>query len=450
MTLKRIITQGLIDGFLGSVFASLEPIVQNSSPASDQVTYSKQKQSFIPEISELEVEEIDLALKSTRIKNNKDFIRIINKVYKEKGKLLWKFSTSVGVPDFLDFSSFSRGIRYGKAVCRILRRIDNEDDAAALSELVKKAIDARRITNEVNSEVKLFSIEEIAELISLDKQRRDDFFKGCNNDDFYEAFTQDNIKEYLGGVLPVGTGFLVAENYLLTANHVIKGINSYKLICEFNYEQGYQGDNKNFQRVDVDSVVTSDDNLDYALLKLNNSAEELRKKLLISAKDYPQLSEDDATIAPPLSFQSEKRLKDSNPGFRFEPEVEDRLEKARLLSNYREGVNGLDGEPVTIIQHPRGDYKKIVVSSNRVINMSDDFIYYEADAEQGSSGSPIFNQAWQLVGLHRAYIAENNIVVGYEGIRTCNIAKNLREKLKDRPELIKALSRDGCENGNIS
>lgn len=415
MTLKRIITQGLIDGYLGSVLAGLEA----DNDGQDSSFYTEQ--SFIP-ISKPKAEEIDLALKTTRIKDDEVFIRIINTVYKEKRKRLLRFTTAIGIPDFLDFSFFSQGIGSGKAVCRILRRIDHEDDAAALSELVKTAIEGRhRVGNP-------FSIAEMAELLLLDEQRREGFFKGCNDNDFDQAFTLQKIQEYLGGMLPAGTGFLVSENYLLTANHVIKEISLDKLVCEFNYEQSHQGENKIFSQTNIDSLVTSDDDLDYALLKLKDSAEELVKKLQISAKDYPRLSEDDAMIAPPLSFKSEQKLKKKYPNFQFKPEVEERLEKARLLNAYKDGVDGLDGEPVTIIQHPRGDYKKIVVSSNRVINMSDDFIYYEADAEQGSSGSPIFNQAWQLVGLHRAYIAENNIVVGYEGVRTCKIAKDIRGK----------------------
>ncbi|MBD2316894.1 trypsin-like serine peptidase [Phormidium tenue] len=417
MTLKRIVTQGLIDGFLGSVLASLEVV----NDEQDLEYYKKEAQSFIP-IPKPKVEEIDLALKTTRIKDDKDFIRIINKVYKEKHKRSSRFTTAVGIPDFLDFSFFSRGIGSGKAVCRILRRIDHEDDAAALSELVKTAIEGRcRIGNP-------FSIEEMAELLLFNDQRRDGFFKGCNDTNFDQAFTLQNIKEYLGGMLPAGTGFLVSENYLLTANHVIKEINLDKLVCEFLYEQNYQEENKTSQQINVERLVTSDDNLDYALIKLKDSAEEIGEKLQISAEEYPRLTEDDATISPPLSFKSEQELKKKHSNFLFEPAVEEMLEKARLLKTYKDGVDGLDGEPVTVIQHPRGDYKKIVVSSNRVINMSDDFIYYEADAEQGSSGSPLFNQAWQLVGLHRAYIAENNIVVGYEGVRTCKIAKHIRGK----------------------
>jgi V8-like Glu-specific endopeptidase len=427
MTLKRIVAQGLIDGYLGGVFASLNP--------GEPGTVSKEKQSYIL-IPELKVEDINLALKETRIKDYDDFIRIVNAVYKKRKPLL-PFTTAMAIPDFLDFSEFSRGLRSGKAVCRILRRVEDEDDARNVSVLVKKAIEGRK---EIG---KSFPIAEMAELLLLDGQRQQGFFKNCNANDFDKAFTLQNIKEYLGGMLPAGTGFLVSENHLLTANHVIEDIDLVKLVCEFNYEKGDPGENENYQQIGIDSVVASDKNLDYVLLKLKVSTEDLGKKLQISAGDYPKLSEDDATIAPPLSTKSVERLREKKgSSFQFEPEVEERLQKSRLLGNYRDGVDGLDGEPVTIIQHPRGDYKKIVVSSNRVINMSDNFIYYEADTEQGSSGSPVFNQAWQLVGLHRAYIAENNVVVGYEGVRTCKIAKDLREKAlngKLEPGLINIL-----------
>jgi V8-like Glu-specific endopeptidase len=62
------------------------------------------------------------------------------------------------------------------------------------------------------------------------------------------------------------------------------------------------------------------------------------------------------------------------------------------------------GEPVFIIQHPNGDSKKISLLNNRMMirNEQSSYLYYEADTEPGSSGSPVFNRQWEVVALHHS------------------------------------------------
>jgi endonuclease G len=55
---------------------------------------------------------------------------------------------------------------------------------------------------------------------------------------------------------------------------------------------------------------------------------------------------------------------------------------------------------VTIIQHPNGASKQIALRSNRVVDIDGDFVRYETDTQGGSSGSPVFNDQWQVVALH--------------------------------------------------
>jgi hypothetical protein len=61
----------------------------------------------------------------------------------------------------------------------------------------------------------------------------------------------------------------------------------------------------------------------------------------------------------------------------------------------------LCGYPVNIIQHPEGDYKQIVLSNNKVLNLVEHSFLYEADTLPGSSGAPVFSRQWELVALHR-------------------------------------------------
>lgn len=56
---------------------------------------------------------------------------------------------------------------------------------------------------------------------------------------------------------------------------------------------------------------------------------------------------------------------------------------------------------VNIIQHPFDLPKSVVVRENRVLCVPNSFLYYTADVDEGSSGAPVFNDQWQLVGLNR-------------------------------------------------
>jgi hypothetical protein len=58
---------------------------------------------------------------------------------------------------------------------------------------------------------------------------------------------------------------------------------------------------------------------------------------------------------------------------------------------------------VYIIQHPQGREKKIGLIHNVVVAVTDDVIQYRTDTEAGSSGSPVFNEQWQVVGLHHRW-----------------------------------------------
>jgi endonuclease G len=59
------------------------------------------------------------------------------------------------------------------------------------------------------------------------------------------------------------------------------------------------------------------------------------------------------------------------------------------------------GQPVNIIQHPDGRPREIAVRNNRLLNVEDARrIVYETDTEEGASGSPVFNDRWEVVALH--------------------------------------------------
>lgn len=77
---------------------------------------------------------------------------------------------------------------------------------------------------------------------------------------------------------------------------------------------------------------------------------------------------------------------------------------------------GITGEHVSIIQHPEGGTKQVVVRENRIValdqtkfpNINPAFIHYAADTERGSSGAPVFNDQWDLVAIHHQAIVDRN------------------------------------------
>lgn len=72
---------------------------------------------------------------------------------------------------------------------------------------------------------------------------------------------------------------------------------------------------------------------------------------------------------------------------------------------HRLGPNTAKGGWMTIIQHPAGQPRQFAIRENRCVpapaGVEDPrFIWYESDTAQGSSGSPVFDDAFRLVALH--------------------------------------------------
>ena len=57
---------------------------------------------------------------------------------------------------------------------------------------------------------------------------------------------------------------------------------------------------------------------------------------------------------------------------------------------------------VNIIQHPYGGPKKVALRNNLIYDSDFPRLRYFTDTEHGSSGSPVFNDSWEVVALHRA------------------------------------------------
>jgi endonuclease G len=207
-----------------------------------------------------------------------------------------------------------------------------------------------------------------------------------------------------------GTGFLVTPRLLLTNNHVLKTIDAARAsTAEFNYQVTGAGAVTPVERFDLkpDEFYLTDIGLDFALVAV---APRSATGTLLSTFGYLSMIAAEGKI--------------------------------------------LVQDPVNIIQHPKGDLKQIVIRKNTLLDLPDQapldrYAHYEADTEPGSSGSPVFNDQWEVVALHHSSVpqlnAQNQILdrkgnvwpqggdedeiswISNEGIRTSRLVKFITE-----------------------
>lgn len=165
-----------------------------------------------------------------------------------------------------------------------------------------------------------------------------------------------------GGDRGFGTGFLVAPRLLLTNNHVLPDVATARgSFVEFNYQNGVDGAPQSssvFQLQPDEFFLTDSDpkGLDFTLVAVAPISRE------------PQV---------PLSR------------FGYNP-----------LSAAKGKIN--KGECINIIQHPNGEPKQLALQENKLVDRLDRFLHYETDTMPGSSGSPLYNNQWEIVGLHHS------------------------------------------------
>lgn len=81
-----------------------------------------------------------------------------------------------------------------------------------------------------------------------------------------------------------------------------------------------------------------------------------------------------------------------------------------------------------IVQHPGGRRKEIALQDNEIDKLFTTVVRYKSDTEPGSSGSPVFDNLWQLVAVHHAggdFVGGK--FINNEGIRIDAIIKDLKE-----------------------
>jgi endonuclease G len=195
-----------------------------------------------------------------------------------------------------------------------------------------------------------------------------------------KAVGRVDIRDGRGRVIGYGTGSMVSPRLLLTNHHVLPdAVTAGASAIEFDYQDGIDGQplQPKLFGFDPAAFFMTSDGLDFTLVAVAGTADALA----------------------PFGFNQLIRA---------------------------EG-KAIVGDFVTIIQHPRGGRKQVALRENRIVDVVDDFLHYEADTEPGSSGSPVFNDQWELVALHHASVAapSEKELGGYvnEGVRVSRFAQ---------------------------
>lgn len=84
----------------------------------------------------------------------------------------------------------------------------------------------------------------------------------------------------------------------------------------------------------------------------------------------------------------------------------------------------VEGEWITIIQHPGGARRQFSIRENELHSRDDQVLWYFSDTAQGSSGAPAFNDSFQIVALHHSGRArrDGELYVLKDGRRVASIA----------------------------
>lgn len=182
-----------------------------------------------------------------------------------------------------------------------------------------------------------------------------------------------SVRNAAGRELGCATGFMVAPGLLLTNWHVLeKKEFAIFSIAEFEYTRDIRGHEvPSYQfALEPDRFFINDQGLDYALVAV--APRSLDQTAALDGFGYHRLVPDPHKI--------------------------------------------WEGDWVTIIQHPGGARRQFAIRDNLVVHKKgrENFMWYQSDTAQGSSGAPAFNDSFQVVALHhmgRARRDENGLYV---------------------------------------
>jgi V8-like Glu-specific endopeptidase len=185
-----------------------------------------------------------------------------------------------------------------------------------------------------------------------------------------------------------GTGWLLTDQHVMTNHHVVKArkqgegavseadlrLQGANTTVKFDYNEADDTGND----VDADKLEAWDEGLDFAVLQLKTAVE-------------------------PKPLQIQKLSVIFTPGTYM---------------------------PVNIIQHPSGHPKRIAIRNNLLTSADDNSIRYFTDTLTGSSGSPVFDDAWRVIALHRGSQSVRGVSFQGRDVAVVNVGTQITAILK--------------------
>ena len=250
-----------------------------------------------------------------------------------------------------------------------------------------------------------------------------------------------------------GSGFLISNSLFMTNNHVIPSVAFCDDInMQFLYQDNYNSEpalTSEFFETNEDSFFHTNASLDYTIVRLRRNPYRLTR--------FDRLDRFGPTgINPVLNpririseFERHEQLNSLKDALAEKNQLSSiDLESIIAVFGYtpgsrygfvplRSSVSYPIGLRLNVVQHPRGRKKEVVVQQNELRDVHANVIHYFSDTDYGSSGSPVFNNTWDLMALHHAREPSES---ANEGIRIDKIVADLRAQFQSsRPEILTEL-----------
>lgn len=194
--------------------------------------------------------------------------------------------------------------------------------------------------------------------------------------------------------IPAGTGFLVGPATVLTNYHVLPHVIAgdvapSAVTCQFDYKQ-LPGGQPVSQGVEVGLAGEGT----WLIAAAPPTAEELAG---IAKTVLPGLDELDFAL-----LQLERDIATVSLGMETPVTGKNSDEPQRAWLAFAAGCEFAPNSPLWIMQHPKALPLKLALATNSVeqLNQNKTRVTYRTNTEKGSSGSPVFDQNWNLVALH--------------------------------------------------
>lgn len=237
-----------------------------------------------------------------------------------------------------------------------------------------------------------------------------------------------------------GSGFLISNSLFMTNNHVIRN----KAFCDdvnmqFMYQDNYNTEpaiSSEFFETNENSFFHTNASLDYTIVRLK------RKPYKWVSTTRPRFSENTeaSSFAAKHEYADNEQIEELEYLNEFitrrQPISAFDIDRISIFWGYTPGskygfvplrptVSYPEGLRLNVIQHPQGRKKEIVVQQNELTDVHTNVIHYFSDTDYGSSGSPVFNNTWDLMALHHARKPSES---ANEGIRIDRIVADLRSE----------------------